>query len=418
MVERVRPSAEGLNLLDFEATLHKMGREAIGVAEESRMKKTVGLAAVLVACLLVAAMVSVADDSALGKTSSTRPPRNLKKVGDHWTPWDPPAAGPNDYIIKKGDTLWDLGQQWLGNPFLWPQIWDQNRYIQDSHWIYPGDPLVQPSKPTVVPPEGPPPGTTGAEADAQPEPRAGAQAPASAPRSTGALAPARRLLPLAWGHDVYCSGYIDPQHTFSDTWVAGRESEAIGVSIGDVIYVNKGRNQGLQAGADLAIERKAGPVVHPASEAPIGDLMQRLGKARVLCAQDEKSMAVIVEACEPVYDSDELVPWKDIPIPGANTMPAFDRNCSEPSGGPQGYVVAIKDSVAAAGVGQIIHTDLGEGTGLKPGQFLSLYRDNGEFPRLMIGQAMVLTVESGTSTAKITRSVRDLAAGDRVEVMR
>ena len=87
---------------------------------------------------------------------STRPPTNLKKVGDHWTPWDPPEAGPDDYLIVKGDTLWDLAGKWLGDPYLWPQIWDENRYILDSHWIYPGDPLVVPGKPTVVPPEGPP----------------------------------------------------------------------------------------------------------------------------------------------------------------------------------------------------------------------------------------------------------------------
>ena len=33
--------------------------------------------------------------------TSTRPPQDLKKVGDHWTPWDPPEAGPDAYIIQK-----------------------------------------------------------------------------------------------------------------------------------------------------------------------------------------------------------------------------------------------------------------------------------------------------------------------------
>ena len=26
------------------------------------------------------------------KSSSTRPPKNLKKIGDHWTAWEPPPA--------------------------------------------------------------------------------------------------------------------------------------------------------------------------------------------------------------------------------------------------------------------------------------------------------------------------------------
>ena len=73
------------------------------------------------------------------------PPKNLKKVGDHWTAWDPPMDLPPDaevHIIQSGDTLWDLAEAFLGNPYLWPQIWERNSYILDAHWIYPGDPLV------------------------------------------------------------------------------------------------------------------------------------------------------------------------------------------------------------------------------------------------------------------------------------
>src|SRR5262245_1669520 len=86
---------------------------------------------------------------------STLPPRNLKKVGDHWTPYDPPdpESFPPDatlHIIVPGDTLWDLADLVFGNPYLWPQIWNENRYILDSHWIYPGDPLLLPARPTVV----------------------------------------------------------------------------------------------------------------------------------------------------------------------------------------------------------------------------------------------------------------------------
>jgi hypothetical protein len=46
------------------------------------------------------------------------------------------------HTIVKGDTLWDLAAHYLGDPFLWPQIWERNPYIKDSHWIYPGDPVV------------------------------------------------------------------------------------------------------------------------------------------------------------------------------------------------------------------------------------------------------------------------------------
>jgi hypothetical protein len=80
-------------------------------------------------------------------------------------------------------------------------------------------------------------------------------------------------------------------------------------------------------------------------------------------------------------------------------------------------VVSVKDDIVSAGTGHIIHADLGSPSGIQPGAFLTIYRDQGELPRLLIGQAMVLTVEAGTCTAKVTRSVRELGVGDRVEVL-
>ena len=52
--------------------------------------------------LLLAGLLVVSQAIAQSSESSTRPPKNLKKVGDHWTPWDPPPAGPDAYIIVEG----------------------------------------------------------------------------------------------------------------------------------------------------------------------------------------------------------------------------------------------------------------------------------------------------------------------------
>ena len=93
--------------------------------------------------------------------SAQTPPKDLHQVGDHWTAWDPPTSFPEGtqvYTIVPGDTLWDLAQKNLGDPYLWPQIWERNRYILDAHWIYPGDPLLLNLQ--VAEPEAPTPAET------------------------------------------------------------------------------------------------------------------------------------------------------------------------------------------------------------------------------------------------------------------
>ncbi len=49
------------------------------------------------------------------------------------------AIATSAYFVKQGDTLWDISDEYLNDPFAWPDLWDKNRHIEDPHWIYPGD---------------------------------------------------------------------------------------------------------------------------------------------------------------------------------------------------------------------------------------------------------------------------------------
>ena len=378
-----------------------------------------GGALVVIGLLLAAATVASAADE---HATSTRPPKNLKLVGDHWTPWDPPAAGPDDYIIQGGDTLWARAGEWLGDPYLWPQVWEENKYILDSHWIYPGDPLVRPSKPTVVPESGPPPGVE-QKPIAEMRPVADpVPAPAPPPRPartgpTSVTAPSR-LMPFADASDLYCTGAIEPSHEASAVRILGMEMERKKVAEGDVVYISAGRNQGVAAGTRYAVRRDRGAVLHPVSGNVLGDMVLRLGRLRVLAVQDDTSTAVVEMSCEEMGVDDEVAPWQDFAAPMLSALPAFERYDVTPSGGEQGYVVAAKDNITDTGNGHLIYVDLGSAAGLKPGSLVTIFRTVPNLPRLMLGRAVVIATGDGTSTAKIVQSTREIRMGDRVEIYR
>ena len=48
------------------------------------------------------------------------------------------TSAPESYLVRPGDTLWNLSQRFLNNPWYWPRIWSYNQQLDNPNWIYPG----------------------------------------------------------------------------------------------------------------------------------------------------------------------------------------------------------------------------------------------------------------------------------------
>ena len=70
---------------------------------------------------------------------------------------DPPALA-KQQVVRRHDTLWDLAERHLGDPYRWNEIWDLNcgqrqadgSVFTDAHWIRPGWVLTMPADATGV----------------------------------------------------------------------------------------------------------------------------------------------------------------------------------------------------------------------------------------------------------------------------
>lgn len=49
------------------------------------------------------------------------------------------ANHPDRYIVKQGDTLWEIAARFLRDPWRWPDVWDFNAKIDNPQYLYPGD---------------------------------------------------------------------------------------------------------------------------------------------------------------------------------------------------------------------------------------------------------------------------------------
>ena len=383
---------------------------------------------------------------------STHPPRELHKVGDHWTPYNPPdpstyPAGAKTYAIKQGDTLWALGKQFYNNAYLWPQIWEANTWITDAHWIYPGDVLLlegeiqqqattQGGGTTTTTGTG----TTGTgTTEGQPyggqQPGVGTAlgAPSTFRYTTAADAVGGTVGPvaLATEKDLYCYGYIgDPGELFANR-IAGWEDvevryqpgatrQEIDGSEGDLVFIDGGSATGLVAGETYILVVPHDLVPHPVTGQVLGLEYEYRGQVKVLCTEANKSRGIITQSCAEIPQGSYLKPMPQLPIPLARipSLPAF---CDPASGKTNGYIVSSQGGsfLESLGEGQLIGISLGHDDQVNPGEFLTVYRDQqeGRSPeRQVLGEIAVLTTEGHTATARIVLMRRSMHIGDRVEV--
>lgn len=379
--------------------------------------------------------------------AADRPPSPLHWTGDHWTAWDPPTQFPEGsrvHVVVPGDTLWALARQHLGDPYLWPQIWERNQYVLDAHWIYPGDPLVLDVAVTPMAPLAEETGAYDAEGDAIAETGAGSGAEPEG--RTGAIfdpAASGPPQPLGYEDDIYCTGYVgDEDETFALA-ITGSEYQALSprlsgekgttkegvfgivdtvkyrLDVGDIVYLDGGEGAGLAPGTVLTAVEPQAVIRHPQTRKPFGRFYRYLGRVRVLSVQPTDAIGEIVHSCDGITVGARLVPFEAEPVPLARRSPMRPANDPSPTGADVTAPTIIHAFLGAVSIGQdqVVFIDRGAEDNLSPGDIFTVYRENRQgFPPVVLGELSVLSVKRRSATARILESRYPIYLGDRLEL--
>ena len=342
-------------------------------------------------------------------------------IAPHWTknPSFPTAIpeGTAYYIVVRGDTLWDISARFLKSPYLWPQIWNENKYVKDAHWIYPGDPIVLPKVALVADQAGQAPGA------GEPEglgPESGPIPGMVEPGEGEGGGAAASLGPVTEELSLQCAQYVVNEREDESLYLVGSEEGSDKVAYGDrdLVYLNKGSNAGVKAGDLFTLHHVAYPIKHPVSGKKLGTKIETTGWVKVILVQENTACAVIEQACVDVHAGDYLKPFEKVNVPMV-VRRAPEECCSTENGKTMRHIVDLQGDVSIGGAGLFVTIDAGAEDGVAPGSVFSVYRTmypSVPTPRNVVGEATVVAVRDRTATAKITYSRKEIMRGDQVQL--
>ena len=353
-------------------------------------------------------------------------------VQKHPSKWNYPTSitlqpGQKLHIVEKGDTFWALGGTYVGNPYLWPQIWEFNKWIDDPHWIYPGDPIIVPAKGEAI---GPKVGPDPEIADLKPDRRDIYQ---HIPRdaSSGYIYSFQDFLRLPYLAPKGAAAHFKELGAARVT--GSQRGDKRYMSKGEVVYVDGGRAKGHQPGDRLLVLKVVKPRLTHNDEKrgwrTIGDVIQHAAIIRILSVHPKNSEAVIEDSLDGVEIGDHAAPFEEPAlIPNADL--ALRDDTLEPIQiKTSAKIVYSKSGTAYFGNGSLVVIDKGKKAGLDKGEVLICVRPKAlvnispgdprpahksPMTNRYLGQLLIVNAGENYSTCIVVDTKTEMTLGDIV----
>ncbi|MEE2024462.1 LysM peptidoglycan-binding domain-containing protein [Alkalimonas mucilaginosa] len=332
---------------------------------------------------------------------------------------------PERYVVKKGDTLWDISAIYLSQPWRWPQLWRMNPQIDNPHLIFPGDVLRliydADGRPMLV--------RDDRVRRLSPHTRASDTRPGAI--TTVPLAMIRPFL----AHDQMLS----QSDLEGKPYILGANSNVKNATEGHTLYA---RGE-LEPGKAYAIYRKGRPYIDPETGDNLGYAMMLVATSRAFRGgsneRNEPASLQILDVKREIRQGDIVLPALD-----GEALPAY-FHMARPEQRIDGLIIETTSKLREFSKWDIVIINRGASDQLKPGHMLDILRpspavvDRGngqpvyledasryqrlasnfgheqmQMPRERVGHLMVFKVTERASYAIVTDTYRPVRVGDHI----
>lgn len=272
---------------------------------------------------------------------------SIAQAGDVLTLKD---GHPQTHVVVKGDTLWDISEMFLEDPWLWPEIWHVNPQVDNPHLIYPGDIL------NLVYIDGRPKLVVKRGKDVK-------------------LNPQVRISDLDLAIPAIPLDAISPFMT--DSRVVSKDQ------LNDAPYVLAGTDGHIVSGAgdelfargkfeeegpkNFGIFRPGEPFIDPDSNELLGYQAFSVANGKVTSVEDDIASLGLNRTSEEVRRGDRLLPDEERRISSTFYPSAPEKETN-------GYIISIEGGVSQVGSMDAVVINKGARDGLEIGHVLAIYR--------------------------------------------
>lgn len=295
---------------------------------------------------------------------------------------------PEEYTVKRGDTLWAVSRLFLKSPWRWPELWGMNlQEIRNPHRIYPGQQLVLDKK----------------DGRATLRMRAGAQENTDGPPTeTIRVSPRTRFetvadssLPTLQPHLI--EPFLAEPVIVSENGllqaprlVATQEGRVL-LTRGDRAYARSSDGTPMADRPGPALQfrvfRNAKPLKDPVTHVVLGYEAQYVGKAELVRGETMRDVPTANGSAKPtaVAATVDIVAAKEEMRVGDRLLPEPPRQLLSyvpraPETKVEGSIVSMYgDAVGIAGQNQVVVINKGTADGIESGHVLAILKDGESF---------------------------------------